>query len=380
MALHVRRLDMPAEAGRLFGLARSLHGDDPCWVAPIEAYEKRRLRPDNPFFRHAELVVFGAFRGGELVGSMSALKDKNFDGASGKGQGVVWFGFFECDNDMAVAQALLDRVLDQARSWGGERVRGPRNLTRWEYAGLTVEGYDTLPPILQGHHPRYYAALLEGLGFGKHHDTLAYDISLFEDDGRPKPIPDALQAKADACALPGLTVRRARWRSMSGDLDKAHKVLNEAYATLPDVSPMPRATFMALGRTFLVFADTELMQLAFKGSEPVAFTACLPELNEAIVRARGRLLPFGALRFARGLRHIRTAGFKLIGVRPDLRGTGLHAKMIVNVVEGVRRAGYERIDGSVIDERNKPMRGVVEGIGMQVYRRYRHYERALDAP
>jgi hypothetical protein len=44
------------------------------------------------------------------------------------------------------------------------------------------------------------------------------------------------------------------------------------------------------------------------------------------------------------------------------------------VVDGARRAGYGRIDGSVIDERNKPMRAVVEGAGMQVYRRYRFYE------
>ena len=377
MGLQVRRLELPSEASLLFDLPRRIQGHDPVWVAPIEVYEARRLRPGNPFFRHAELVVFGAFRDGVLVGTMSALKDANFDRASGRGQGVVWFGFFECEDDDAVASALLDQVLDQARRWGGQRLRGPRNLTRWEYAGLTVAGFDTLPPILQGQHPRYYASLLESLGFEKHHDTLAYDISLFLPDGRPRPIPDALQAKADGCDLPGLTVRRARWRSMSRDLDHAHRVLNEAYATVPDVSPMPRATFMALGRTFLVFANTELMQIAHVEGRPVAFTACFPELNEAFVHARGRLLPFGAARFARALRRVRTAGFKLIGVRPDLRGSGLHAKMIVNVVEGVRRAGYDRIDGSVIDERNKPMRGVVEGIGMNVYRRYRHYDREL---
>jgi len=45
------------------------------------------------------------------------------------------------------------------------------------------------------------------------------------------------------------------------------------------------------------------------------------------------------------------------------------------VVKGVRDAGYTRIDGSLIDERNGPMRAVVEGIGMTVYRRYRFYQR-----
>ena len=48
--------------------------------------------------------------------------------------------------------------------------------------------------------------------------------------------------------------------------------------------------------------------------------------------------------------------------------------MIQQIVRGAQRAGYTRMDGSVIDERNKPMRGVVEGLGMTVYRRYRFFQ------
>ncbi|MEZ4316069.1 MAG: hypothetical protein R3F61_01130 [Myxococcota bacterium] len=373
MSIHVRRLDLPSESRLLFGLPRRLYADDPFWVAPLEVYERSRLKPSNPFFEHAELVIFGAFRGSELVGTASALKDRNFD----KADGVVWFGFFESEPDPSISAALFEEVTRQARAWGGKLLRGPRNLTRWEYAGLAVEGFDTLPPMLQGHHPPHYADLLEGLGMVKHHDTLAYEIDLFLPDGSERPIPDELQAKADGCDIPGLVVRRARWRSMSQDLIRAHDVLNESYKTVPDVSPMPRATFLALGRAYLVFANTELMQLGLVDGRPAAFTACLPEINEALVHAHGRLLPLGLPRFVNGLRHVRTAAFKLIGVNPEYRGSGLHAKMIVNVVHGARRAGYSRIDGSVIDERNGPMRGVVEGIGMQIYRRYRQYELPL---
>ena len=109
---------------------------------------------------------------------------------------------------------------------------------------------------------------------------------------------------------------------------------------------------------------------------PVGFAACFPEINEALVHAHGHLLPLGWWRFLRGLRRVRTASFKLIGVVPDLRGSGLHAKLVAEVVLGVRAAGYERIDGSVIDERNGPMRAGVESAGMRVYRRYRFYERS----
>ena len=38
-------------------------------------------------------------------------------------------------------------------------------------------------------------------------------------------------------------------------------------------------------------------------------------------------------------------------------------------------AGYERLEGSLVDERNTKMRNVAEHAGMEIYRRYRIYER-----
>jgi len=43
----------------------------------------------------------------------------------------------------------------------------------------------------------------------------------------------------------------------------------------------------------------------------------------------------------------------------------------------VKRAGYRRLEASLIDERNGPMRSIVESAGMTVYRRYRVYERPV---
>jgi len=103
----------------------------------------------------------------------------------------------------------------------------------------------------------------------------------------------------------------------------------------------------------------------------------MPELNEAIVATGGALWPAGWLRLALGMGRIRTASFKLIGVLDAYRGSGLHAVMVTNAIEGTRRAGYSRIEASVIHEDNKPMRGVVEGAGMTVYRRYRLFERPI---
>lgn len=359
----------PVGAGGLdafLDFPEALYEGDPVWVPPLRLWERRRvlarLAPER-------LWLLAARVGGQLAGTISVMRDP--------GDEVAWFGYFECRRDPAVAAALLDAAARVASGWGARVLRGPRNLSRFEFVGLTVQGFDRLPPMLQAHHPPWYRELIEAAGLVKHHDVYAYETPLVEADGSPRALPEKLSGRAAGCSIPGLVVRRARRRRLTRDLELAHEVLNRSYVSVPDVSPMPRETFMGLGRAMAVLADLELIQLAFVGERAVGFAVCLPEINEALVRCRGRLSPRAIAGLVSGWRGIRTAAIKLIGVDPELRGSGLHAVMIQAIVLGAQRAGYTRMDGSVIDERNRPMRGVVEGLGMAIYRVYRFYQREV---
>jgi GNAT superfamily N-acetyltransferase len=353
----------------------TVYQGDAAWVPPLREWQTRRLSPRNPFFKEATLETFLARRGREVVGTVSALRDPRWE--KQKNERTSFFGFFETIDDPEVAAALIGAAEQRARDWGMDTLRGPRNLTRIEDLGLTVDGFDKPPPLLASHHKPYYQRLVEGLGFTKHHDVLAYDIDLLGPDGTPRARPAALKAKADAVNLSGLEIRRARYRTLSADLRAAHHVFSEAFKTVPDTYPLPLDQFLNLGRALIAFTNRNMMQLVFLNGEPIAFAICVPEMNEAIRHARGTLFPVGWARFVDGLRHVNTASFKLIGVIPEHRKSGVHAKMIEHVVEGLRLAGYGRLEASLIDERNGPMRSVVEGCGMAVYRRYRIYDRKL---
>ncbi|MBN2798146.1 MAG: GNAT family N-acetyltransferase [Deltaproteobacteria bacterium] len=371
--LIVRRATPSADLSALLELERRIYRGDPVHVPKIELLERRRLAPSNPFFQTAELVLFLAERDGAPVGSISVLRDL---GDLAREPGVVFFGFFEVIEDEEVARALVEAAEAQAIAWGATELQGPRDLTRVEYIGLSVDGFDRRPPMLQGTHRPYYQAFLERAGFKRHHDHYAYESSLVGPDG-PAPPPRHLKELAEACDVPGVTVRRARWTSIDQDIRGAHEVLNDAFQTVPDVSPMPLATWRTLGYTFLPIMSTELLQIAHVGAEPVAFAMCIPEINGAQAALRGRFLPFGWARALAAMRAERTAGFKFIGVKQAWRGRGLHAKMVLAIVEGMQRAGYERVDASIVDERNAPMRAVAERAGMRVWRTYRVYRKHL---
>ena len=373
--LAVTRVRTKAELQAFLDVPARLHGADPAWVAPLQPWVRQRLGARNPFLKEATLHLYLARRGAEPVGTISSLRDPRHE--SGRSEAVGFFGFFECDDDIAVARALIDAAEADARAWGLGMLRGPRNLTRVEEIGLTIEGFTARPPLLASHHGPWQAPLLERLGFEKHHDALAYDIALYDAQGAPRPLTPRLAEHAANAGLPGLTIRNIRRRSLRADLHLAYEVFVEAFRDVPDNVPMPREQFVNLAAGILLLSDPRLMQLALVNDRPAGFAICVPELNEAIVAAHGHLIPTGLGHLLRATRHIETASFKLLGVMPEHRSSGLHARLIAASVEGVRAAGYRRLEASLIDERNGPMRHVVESAGKAVYKPYRVYERKV---
>jgi len=345
-----------------------LHADDPLWVPPLWVWAAPALKAR--LSDHDTFVLHYLESGGQVVATASAQR------GSPQEPGLAWMGHFEA-RDAASAAKVLEAVRGTAEGWGSTTLRGPRNLSRLEFVGLTVDGFDHLPPMLQGHHSPAAAQWLADAGYSAHHDHLAYHTPLVLPDGSPRPLPAQLAERAASCTVHDLRFRRARRRNRDQDLIAAHEVFNAAYATVPDIHPMPLEQFLGMCRAVMLLGHPDLIQLGFVGDRPVAFAVCVPEVNEVLRHVRGRLWPLGWLRLLRHWSGIRTAAFKLIGVRPELRGTGTHAVLIAEVVKGAQRAGFQRMDGSIIDARNMPMRHVVEGAGMTVYRRYRVYEAAV---
>ncbi|WP_437782759.1 hypothetical protein [Sorangium sp. So ce1097] len=375
MSIAIEEARSRAELTDILDLPLRVHAADPSYIPPLRPLVLRRIDPRNPFFRDASLRFFRARRGRETVGSISLLLDGRHDRHSG--ERAAFFGFFECERDPEAARALFAAVSERARALGATSLRGPRNVTRVEDIGLLVDGYGSRPPVLAGHHPPYYRELVEAEGFSKRYDMLAYDTPLVDAEGRPRELPEALRRKAASVRIPGLEVRRVAAHRVARDMEIAHAVFTEAYRGVPEVVPMSRAEFVNLGRAFVALTDPRLVQIATVRGEPAAFAVCLPELNEAFAAARGRLLPLGWARVLGALRRVRTASFKLIGVVPAYRSTGLSALLVQRVVDGLRAAGYARLEASLIHEDNAPMRHIVESAGCVPYRRYRVYERPI---
>src|SRR5438445_538732 len=94
------------ELKRFIDLPWKIYKNDPAWVPPllltvIDALDTKK----NPFYAHAEITCWNAYRAGEHVGRIAAIIDQNHNQFHNEKLG--FWGFFESIDDQSVAAELL---------------------------------------------------------------------------------------------------------------------------------------------------------------------------------------------------------------------------------------------------------------------------------
>jgi len=374
--ISVRPVSGKADLKAFLDLPFGLYRQDPHWVAPLYLERLEHLDPrKNPYFRHAEVALFLAFRGERPVGRITAqacrLRAERF--ADGTGQ----FGFLEAEDDPAVFAALFEAASSWLAARGLSRMQGPFNFSINDEMGLLVEGFDTPPSMMMGHALPYYATRLEELGFTKAKDVIAYD---FEDPGH---IPRTLKAAYDrALANPDIRVRPLDKKRLMRELEIIVAIANDAWSENWGFVPWTQEEMTALGNNLKLLVTGDYIAIAEYKGEPAAMAVSLPNINDWIRGLDGRLLPFGWAKLAWNLmaRPPRSVRMPLMGVRKAFHGTAMGGVLGMAALARVRSyhvsRGTMRGELSWILEDNMRMRRMIETFGGKAYKTYRIYEKA----
>ena len=85
------------------------------WISPLRLSRKEILNTKkNPFFKHAEIAFFLAYKNDEPAGRIAAITNQNFNDFHEDNSG--FWGFFECINDQDVANQLFRATTDWLKS------------------------------------------------------------------------------------------------------------------------------------------------------------------------------------------------------------------------------------------------------------------------
>jgi GNAT superfamily N-acetyltransferase len=359
-----------------------LYAADPHWVPPLKAEVRELLNPrKNPFYEHADVQLFLARRGGEVVGRISAHIDRlalTLPPEQGMGPGTGNWGMMEADCEATMA-ALIARAEDWLRGQGMTRALAPLSLSIWDEPGLLVKGADHSPTVMMGHHDPRYQAWIEALGYAPAKTLLTYDLDIMAGFG---PLIERIVASGEK--NPPIRIRKVDLKHFDEEAATILGILNDAWSSNWGFVPITESEVAYVGKKLKPLVKEDLVMIAELEGEPVAFMMTLPDLNGPIKAIRGRLFPFGWAKLLWWLRKPTDATMRvpLMGVVKRLQSSRLASQLAFMMIEHIRRVaitkyGTRRSEiGWVLDD-NQGMNAIAEAIGSKVNREYLIYDKAL---
>jgi len=371
----IRPVKTARDLKRFIALPYRLHRGDPQWVPPLRMEVNNILdREKNPFFRRAEAEYFIAEgNGGAIVGRIAAIHNRAHN--EFHEDKVGFFGFFECVDEQAVANALLETAADwlRERGQGLDTIRGPASFSTNEECGLLVDGFDTPPTVMNPHNPRYYVQLIEGAGFTKAKDLLQWQSTNPELPERLNRAATKVQKRLQ------ITLRSVDMKRFKEEIELVKPIYNSAWERNWGFIPMTDAEIDHMVDQLKPIVVPELVVFAERDGKPIGFAAAIPDMNVAFkVNPSGRLFP-GIIKvlWRWKVKKINRLSIMLLGVLKEYRGTGAAELMYHWIWTKGTGIGFNWGEAGWILEDNTPMARALKFVGFEPYKRLRFYDRPL---
>jgi GNAT superfamily N-acetyltransferase len=375
MSIELIPVSTKSDLNRFVKLPWIIYDSDPYWVPPLISEVKNILNPKkNPFFEHAEVQLFLAYNNndGKFSGRIASIVNHNH--ISFHSEKVGFFGFFEAINDYKVAAALFQGAADWLKSKGLEVMRGPVNPSTNDECGLLIEGYNSSPYIMMTYNLRYYSELIEGFGFKKSMDLLAYQMTA---DDLPPEIHQLVERVEKIAKRKRLTIRPLDMKHFDREVAYVKQLYNSAWAKNWGFVPMTDKEIEHLAKNLKQVVVPELVLFAELDGEPIGMVITLPDANQAIKVANGKLFPFGLFKILREVKKIDGLRILILGVKEEYRNLGIDAMFYAEIFKRGRAKGYKRGEMSWILETNTLMNRALVNMGAKLYKRYRIYDYSL---
>jgi hypothetical protein len=375
MALEIRETAIGGKLNDFLNVVDYVYRGDRHYVRPLDMEMKDRLSLKNPFFEHADGVIFTAHRNGWCVGRITAQIDREHLARYKDDTGS--FGFLDTIDDAEVTKALLDAASNWLRVRGMKHIRGPLSLSLNEEMGCLVDGFDTPPMIMMPHHRSYQGALIEQAGFSKLKDAYAWRYEVGDVPARVKKAHDAIEA------MPEVKSRHVDMKNLDADLRTIMDVYNDAWNDNWGFVKSTERELSKMAADLKLIAFPELSYITEIDGEPAAVALALPNLNELIADMKGKLGPLGLPKLVWRLKVVgpHSARLIILGIRKKFRGhrkyAALSAYLYSKMNAAGKRLGLRGGELSWTLEDNGPVNTGIKLMGGKIYKTYRIYEKGL---
>lgn len=351
-----------------------IYRNDPYWVPPLKFERMQFFNPNkNPFYKHADIALFIAKKDGKSAGTIAAIVNHNHN--KFYKDRVGFFGCFEVIENYEVAKRLFDKVKDWLKEKNMNTMRGPTNFSTNEECGLLIDSFDSSPVCMMTYNLKYYIDFIEKYGFKKTMDLYAYFISFEELRKKAKKLPEKLVRIVNKIKKrKNLVIRNIDMKKFDEEVERFKKIYNSAWEKNWGFVPMTDEEIEHFSNGLRKFLDPDLIFIAEMDDSPIGFSLTLPDINQPLLRIKGKLLPFGWIKYLWHKRKIDICRVFAMGVIEKHRRLGINALMHYETLKNILSKGYKGAEMSWILENNVMTNREIQAMGGKIYKTYRIYD------
>lgn len=353
-------------------LPAKIQKDHEGWLPPVYADDNKFFDPKfNNSFSSCDTVLALAYNDGVAQGRIMGIIHHKYNEL--KQEKTARFGFFECYNESETATALLAFIEKWALEKGMNQVAGPYGFSDKDPQGFMIEGFHDIPLLSASCNLPYIVELTENNGYSKLIDCLTYRFSI---DVLLPEIYQRVQQRV---------ISTQRYRILEFTSKKQLKpyvvpileLVNETYHQLFGFYPLNKEEMKEFASRYMPVLDPRHVKVVMLQNEVVAFVIGLANMSEGIIKAKGKLFPFGWYHIIRSIKCATQLDLMLGAVKSEHQGLGLEITMGMHLLESSKKAGFKTIETHLILETNTRMRAVIERLNAPVVKRFRVFQKTI---
>jgi len=377
MTIEIRQVSTKKERLQFITFAWQVYRSDPelnrYWVPPVISDYMKTLDKDiYPLYDHADLAMFTAWKDGKLSGTIAAVENRRHNEIHE--DRVGFWGFFECFNDQAVADALFDAAAGWLRKKGLDAMRGPVSPSMNDQCGMLVKGFDSSPVFLMLYNPPYYNDLVLKAGHRIGQELLAWYI-----DQKLIDIERLRRISQHVMKREGLSVRVLDMKHFDREIDNMREIYNGAWEKNWGFVPMTDREFDCLAKSLKPIANPHYVYFVEdRNGRTIGFSLSLPDINQALKHVNGNpLTPWGLIKYLWYKRNITMVRTIVMGVLPEYRNKGIDSILNTWIADYGGKHGVFASEMSWVLKSNEAMSKLAKVIGGRPYKEYVIYEKSI---
>ena len=352
-----------------------LYNDSTCYVPDLVSDMLSTFLPsENPAYEFCESAFFMAYRDGKPVGRIAGIINSLVNQREQKQEGR--FGFVDFIDDEEVVDALMRAVEQWAKEKGMTCLTGPLGFTDMDPEGCLIEGFDQLGTQATIYNYPYYPKHFERLGFVKDVDWVEFKVIV------PEHIPEKM-VKIGNIVQHRFNLHLVKMNSTKELVKKygneIFALINESYDSLFGYSPLSEKQVKHYINVYLPFLPLDHISLVADANDKlVGVGISVPSLSRALIKSRGRMLPFGWYHMLKAIKHEgRIVDLLLIAVAPEYQSKGVNSLFFVDLIPAFNKRGYEWAETNIELENNENVQKQWQYFDIKQHKRRRAFTKDI---